>query len=84
MSPEKTGNTLSCSLLMYLLQKIHKHTRTRTHYFLVLVKMNWNVTPGSSDWMRQKEDMPLKILGCSHTYDSCTCVSGITYNLLKF
>ena len=28
--------------------------------------------------MRQKEDMRLKILMCIHTYDSCTCVSGIT------
>jgi len=34
--------------------------------------------------MRQKEDMCLKILVCRHTYGSCTCVSGITYNLLKF
>jgi len=34
--------------------------------------------------MRQKEDMRLKILMCSHTYNSCTCVSGITYNSLKF
>jgi len=34
--------------------------------------------------MRQKEEMRLKILMCSHTYDSCTCVSGITYNVLKF
>jgi len=31
--------------------------------------------------MRQKEEMRLKILMCSHTYDSCTCVSGITYNI---
>ena len=34
--------------------------------------------------MRHKEEVCLKILMCRHTYHSCTCVSGITYNWLKF
>jgi len=33
--------------------------------------------------MRSKEEVCLKIFKCRHTYDSCTCISGITYNSLR-